>query len=61
MDENGCLPLFLLILGIAFGFLVGWIVYRQDKPTAMEVYQGKTTLVISYKDGVAVDSTVVFK
>ena len=31
------------------------------KPTAMDVYQGKTTLEITYKDGAAVDSVVVFK
>jgi hypothetical protein len=27
----------------------------------MDVYQGKTTLEITYKDGVAIDSVVVFK
>ncbi len=27
----------------------------------MDVYQGKTTLEITYKDSVAVDSVVVFK
>lgn len=32
-----------------------------NQPTAMHVYQGKTTLEITYKDGVAVDSIVVFK
>ena len=31
------------------------------QPTAMDVYQGKTTLEITYKDGVPIDSTVVFK
>ena len=31
------------------------------KPTAMDVYKGKATLQITYKDGVAVDSVVVFK
>ena len=30
-------------------------------PTAMDVYQGKTTLEITYKDSVPIDSTVVFK
>lgn len=38
-----------------------YIVYSLTKPTAMDVYQGKTTLEITYKDGVAIDSTVVFK
>ena len=32
-----------------------------SKPTAMDVYQGKTTLEITYKDGVPTDSVVVFK
>ena len=32
-----------------------------SQPKAMDVYQGKTTLEITYKDGVAVDSIVVFK
>lgn len=31
------------------------------KPTAIDVYRGNTTLEITYKDSVAIDSTVVFK
>ncbi len=30
-------------------------------PTALDVYQGKTTLEITYKDSIPVDSVVVFK
>ena len=30
-------------------------------PTAMDVYRGNTTLEITYRDGVPVDSVVVFK
>ena len=30
-------------------------------PKAMDVYKGKTTLEITYKDNVAIDSIVVFK
>ena len=33
----------------------------KEKPKAMDVYRGKTTLVISYKDRVPIDSTVVWK
>lgn len=33
----------------------------EPKPTAMDVYQGKTTLEITYKDGIPIDSVVVFK
>ena len=43
--------------------LSGGIMMHQEncKPTAIDVYQGKTTLEITYKDGVPVDSVVVFK
>ena len=30
------------------------------KPTAIDVYKGKTTLEITYRNGVSVDSTVVW-
>ena len=30
-------------------------------PTALDVYRGKTTLEITYRDSVAVDSVVVYK
>lgn len=32
-----------------------------NTPTALDVYRGKTTLEITYKDSVALDSAVVFK
>lgn len=31
------------------------------KPSAIDVYRGKTTLEITYKDRVPIDSTVVWK
>lgn len=31
------------------------------KPTALDVYRGKTTLEITYRDSVAIDSVVVYK
>lgn len=53
----------------AFGIIISFfilivfiLVFIQDmQPTAMDVYEGKTTLEITYKDGVPVDSTVVWK
>ena len=30
-------------------------------PTAIDVYRGKTTLEVTYKNGVPIDSAVVFK
>ena len=34
---------------------------HDDHPNAMDVYRGKTTIKITYKDGVPVDSVIVFK
>jgi hypothetical protein len=34
---------------------------QDNKPTALDVYQGKTTLEITYRDNMAIDSTVVYK
>ena len=31
------------------------------EPTALDVYRGKTSLEITYRDSVAIDSTVVYK
>ena len=39
--------------------IIGFINWK--KPTAMDVYRGRTTLEITYKDSVAIDSVVVFK
>ena len=33
----------------------------KEQPTALDVYRGKTTLEITYRDSVAIDSTVVYK
>ncbi len=48
---------FLACLGVV---LIAVNTYETN-PSAMDVYQGKTTLEITYKDGVPVDSVVVFK
>ena len=48
----------------ACGFIGGItfvLFWNNDTPTSMDVYQGKTTLEITYRDGVPVDSIVVFK
>ena len=51
---------FVFISGIWLGFFI-MAVYDSYHPTAMDVYRNKTTLEITYKDSVPVDSTVVFK
>ena len=35
--------------------------YSKNTTTALDVYRGKTTLEITYRDSVAIDSTVVYK
>jgi len=51
-----CGVLFMIFLAILEdGLFSKWV------PSAIEVYQGKTTLEITYKDGVAIDSVVVYK
>ena len=37
------------------------LISYMEKPTAIDVYKGKTTLEITYKDKVPIDSTVVWK
>ena len=46
----------LVITGVAIG-----VCTPNYKPTALDVYRGKTTLEITYRDSVAIDSTVVYK
>lgn len=49
---------------MAFAIVVGTFICLYvdfDEPTAIDVYRGKTTLKITYKDGVAIDSVVVYK
>lgn len=45
----------------ALGCVIILSVLLSFQPSAMNVYQGKTTLEITYRDGVPVDSVVVFK
>lgn len=51
------------VLGIVGFVLVALIlpIILDSQPQAIDVYRSKTTLEITYKDGVAIDSCVVFK
>ena len=50
------------IFGIIFAcFLFFLYVTENDKPTAMDVYQGKTEIEVTSVNGVPIDSVVVFK
>lgn len=56
-----------LILGIILmGFTMNMLecVHEEGslpQPTAMDVYRGRTTLEITYRDSIPIDSVVVFK
>lgn len=57
------------------GFLLGWFsfvfafiailigieIWHTPAPSAIDVYRGRTTLEVTYRDSLAVDSVVVFK
>ena len=57
--------------GLIFGIIVTILIFIESvliycinsdsQPSAIDVYQGKTTLEITYRDSIPVDSVVVFK
>ena len=53
--------IFFILIMYAIGMLTGVLVYSQFSIKPMDVYRGKTTLEITYRDSVAIDSTVVYK
>ena len=55
--EGERLPIVLFVLSLISCIL---LCIHLMKPTAIDVYKGKTTLEITYRDGVPVDSTVVW-
>ena len=52
---------FFLLLMYAIGMLIGIVACTQLSIRPIDVYRGKTTLEITYRDSVAVDSVVVYK
>lgn len=52
-------PSLITTLLLTLGIIVSLIIHSKT-PQAIDVYRGNTTLKITYKDGVAIDSTVVF-
>lgn len=54
--------IFAVIIVYIVATLLGKCVYDNTNcPTALDVYQGKTTLEITYRDSIPVDSVIVFK
>lgn len=51
----------LLMLSTVFLFVIIQAWCSKDTPQAIDVYHDKTTLEITYRDGMPIDSVVVFK
>ena len=61
LDDNEWNVTRMLIISFFLSFtscILLWI--HLMKPTAIDVYKGRTTLEITYRNGVPVDSTVVW-
>ena len=54
----GLLISYVVFVAIAVTMAIHMIDYE---PTALDVYRGKTALEITYRDSVAIDSTVVYE
>lgn len=59
-DNSGCAIVLLVCIVSFISVCITSNVY-ENKPQAIEVYQGKTTLEYTIRDGEIVDSVVVFK
>lgn len=58
----GITALLLFICAVVIGSINAMQYTPENtEPTALDVYRGKTTLEITYRDSVAVDSVVVYK
>ena len=53
----------VIALGVAYPAVVTifLLIYINGEPKAIDVYRNKTSLEITYKEGIPIDTTVVFK
>lgn len=56
---DNAITLILTIISIILSIVL--MTYYNLNPKAIDVYRGKTTLEIVYRDNVPIDSTVIFK
>ena len=52
---------FIALLLFGFGAIIVHAGIQSYEPSAIDVYRGNTTLEITYKDSIPVDTIVVFK
>ena len=51
----------LIVFGIGEFLIIISLSEHYNNPSAIDVYKGNTTLEITYRDGVPIDSVVIFK
>lgn len=61
LEQYADIGLLISIIGFAVIAITIAIDTPNYEPTALDVYRGKTTFEITYRDSVAIDSTVVYK
>ena len=61
-DRESSVGIFVLATaGTALIAIFSFLIVESSQIKPIDVYQGKTTLEITYKDGIPIDSVVVFK
>ena len=60
-DKNSTMRFIFISLNVLVSVILMTTLRIKEKPKAIDVYRGNTTLKITYKDGVPIDSTVVWK
>lgn len=60
-EHGDCFISWLTILFSCWALAAFVSLREYNTPTLLDVYRGKTTLEITYRDSVAVDSVVVYK
>lgn len=62
-QNNGILGFLCIIISVGlFLYAIKYVPNNNsNKPKAIDVYRGKTELEITYRDTIAIDSTVVWK
>lgn len=63
-DDDGIITdgqTFIAVLLVGVGAIILHEGIQSLEPGAIDVYRGKTTLEITYRDGIPVDTVVVFK
>ena len=61
LEQCAAMGLLISFVGFVFILVTMALCMPNYEPTALDVYRGKTTLEITYRDSVAIDSTVVYK